>query len=66
MPRDMPGPAKGALRTFWCVRYLLRGKVLADVQVEAATEDQALIVARSQVRANLRRLADEIKVERMP
>lgn len=55
--------AKPPLKSVWRVTYKLRGKVLADVQVDAISEAQALIQARSLVKANLRRLADETLVQ---
>ncbi len=56
--------AKPTRRTYWRVRYMLKGKPLAEVQVEAVSEAQALAVARSQVKVNIRRLADDIVVEK--
>lgn len=49
---------------FWRVRYMLKGKPLAEVQVEAVSEAQALAMARPLVKANIRRLADKTIVER--
>jgi len=55
-------------RIYWCVRYRLKGKLLFETQVEAASKEQALAVAKGQegrARRNLRRLADEIAVEKV-
>lgn len=53
------------LKTYWRVRYMLRGEVLDQVEVEAKTEAQTLAVARSQVRPNIRHVADETEVEKL-
>lgn len=54
------------LKTFYRVAYTLKGKILAEVTVEAASEAQAKLKAAQQVKLNLRRLADETTVEPFP
>lgn len=58
--------SKSPLRPFWRVRYLLKGNVLADVQVAAISETQAIAEARALVKINIRRLADKTIAEKMP
>lgn len=66
-PGIVPAMPHPPLRTFWCVSYMLQGKVIAEVQVEANTEAQALaaIETKGLVSPHKRHLADEVKVEKM-
>lgn len=54
------------LKIYWRVRYMLKGELLDQAEVEAKTEAQALAVARSKVKPNIRHIADETKVEKLP
>lgn len=53
---------------YWRVRWLLKGKVLVEAQVQATSEAQAIRVAESsegKVHRNLRLLADNVEVEKL-